>query len=92
MDKDIIDSKDASCMYRIILIIVAIIFIIAALTNLVTDPNFGGMSPPEKNYVIRFIVSIGLFIGGFIGFITLKNWIIFGILGLAAFTVLFSSC
>ncbi len=79
-------------MYKIILIAIAVVFIGTALTNLFTSPDFNGMSLSEKNYTIRFIVSIGLFISGFISFVTLKNWIIFGILGLAAFTVLLSSC
>ena len=79
-------------MKRIILIAAAIIFVIAAISDIVTAPSFGDMSPSEKSFVIRLIVSIGLFIVGVISLQTLKNWIIAGILGLAAFVVLFAGC
>jgi len=76
----------------IIWIIIAIIFVGAALVDLLSSPHFGGMSPTEKIFVIRFIVSLGLFIGGIISLATLKNWIIAALFGMAAFGVLFSSC
>jgi len=79
-------------MGKIIPITIAIIFVVAALVNLFISPNFGGMSFSEKSFIIRFIVSIGLFIGGLISYATLKNWVIAAILGMAAFAVLFSSC
>jgi len=83
-------------MGKIIPITIAIIFVVAALVNLFINlfisPNFGGMSFSEKSFIIRFIVSIGLFIGGLISYATLKNWVIAAILGMAAFAVLFSSC
>lgn len=77
---------------KVIYIIIAIIFVIVALANLFSSPDFGGMSFSEKSFVIRFIIALGLFIGGFISLAALKNWVIFAILGMAAFVVLFSSC
>ena len=79
-------------MYKIALIIVAIVFVVSALVDLFSSPNFGGMSFSDKSFVIRFIFFIGLFIGGLISFAALRDWVISALLVMVALIILFSSC
>jgi len=77
---------------KVIYIIIAVIFVTVALANLFSSPDFVGMSFSEKSFIIRFIIALGLLIGGFINLAALKNWVISVILWMTAFVVLFSSC
>jgi len=75
---------------RIFYIIFAIVFVVAALSDSCSNPNFANMTIWEQIRHVRLVISLGLFIGGFISFDTLKSQTLGGILIGAAVAILIS--
>ena len=73
-------------------IIIAAIFVSAALEHFISSPNIRGMNLGEIFFVtVRFIVFVGLFIAGAISLAKLKDWAASALCGIVAFAVLISS-
>ncbi len=77
-------------MRNAIIAMVAIIFVAAAIANLITSSHFTEMSSSQRFLIIRFILAIGLFAGGIASLTTLKNRVFAVVLGMAAIGLLFS--
>ncbi len=77
-------------MRNAIIAMVSIIFVAAAIANLITSSHFTGMSSSERSLIIRFILTIGLFAGSIASLTTLKNRIFAVVLGMAAIGLLFT--
>ena len=73
-----------------IIAMVSIIFVAAAIANLITSSHFTEMSSSERSLIIRFILTIGLFAGSIVSLTTVKNWVFAIVLAIAATGLLFT--
>jgi hypothetical protein len=73
-------------------IVMAAIFVSAALEHFFHSPNLRGINFGEIFFiVVRFIVFIGLFIAGAISLAKIKDWTASALCGIVAFATLLSS-
>jgi hypothetical protein len=71
--------------------VLGVIFIVFAIADLYSNPNFGSMTLSQKLFTVRFVIYIGLFIGGSITLAALKQWVASAFLGMIAFAILAST-
>ena len=77
-------------MRNAIIAMVAIIFVAAAIANLISSSHFTEMNSAQRFLIIRFILTIGLFAGSIVSLTTLKNRVFAVVFGIAAIGLLFS--
>ena len=77
-------------MRNAIIAMVSIIFVAAAIANLITSSHFTEMTSSQRSLIIRFILSIGLFAGSIASLTTVKNWVFAVVLSIAAIGLLFT--